>query len=539
MRSIWLMLLFMFVTDWIMRFHWNYIFNSATMKGLLKLPGHEQLDIVKRCRAEHPNLILRRLAQMVREHDNKTTGARSTSCQQTRDSTSFLSSHSIPQNGDLGAVSTYIRITENNEHNLIMNYYVEQFTYVLMSKSSSGYKLTDLKLRRKFILYLLVSLIVTMSHFLVPLICIGPAYLDYGLQVAGVWSSYLINASWSKPENTINSVDYKISSRIWPTSTQCQYMDFGYQGYESTIVQCTIPINEISGKFFIAIWFYTIINIAVVAYRFTTMLVILMNFKLTSKAFGAFYWPGARAEADALVGFRYRYARLLERLNHQHGVYPRQLGQSPQSTCSNSPAMSAREQKRHEANDLASCNGSRFSSSRNCGLFCFGHHILREHPDKVVCSLHNNQISLIGLPQPRRSAPDPNGIMEKRDDMNMYILFYLLYCRLKCSRVRMEFILKETHRVLYEYLDTLEAALELHSLPSNALPPVQREPGVSESTTQHEENNPHITDSNIDNSNMTFSNLANCMERLPVQMISSTANKIPTDETGAGNPQSA
>lgn len=234
MRSIWAVLIMMAICSYIAQRQWSAIFNNDILVALLKLPGYEELSLVKK-------------AQEVRCYELLTK----------------LEREGIKKAKESHSLYEIIKLIDgqDNECNHLLDYYPNQLLYTLLS----GKQLTNLKF--KLIKYSLVSTILTLLQFLLPLHFIGMEYLLYGWNYLVAWCQYTIKQLKNEDSHKeLNSVDYALSGRIFPLITQCEYRQFGLIGEESFVVRCMVPINEISGKIYAVLWWFICINIVIELY---------------------------------------------------------------------------------------------------------------------------------------------------------------------------------------------------------------------------------------------------------------------------------
>lgn len=443
MRSLWPLLILMAACSFVAKRYWAAIFQSESMITLLRLPGYKESKIASRVDEAQPYktlLSLRRNHQSRNMHEKSLSNPLSSRFDST--GTKFsdnLKLNANPESVDNKLIQTVIKIVgEENEHNGSVNGYVDQLLYFLLAQGTHDRAILGANLRAQVVMSQLVSSVLTSMQFILPLLVIGERYKYYGWMFAKLWLIY-VHKMLSDPDSTLslNSVDYTLSSQIWPTVTQCMFKQYGYRGQEVVNAMCIVSINEICSKLFVVIWWVVALNIVLEIYCLVTLLFCSLNHNLIKWTFGLRFWPGARKEADSIATFRYRHARVLERILKNS----RELGGSSDSL-----------------NDLGSHCSTEKSTIRCQTEKGQREEKLSYRPPGFCYKL------LKKLRRPvQATRQDRDGLREMKEDSNMYFLLYLLYLRLGSSRGEIEVVLKSTSRVLDSYLDFISHPSESNS----------------------------------------------------------------------------
>lgn len=341
MRSLWALLILMAICSYLAQRKWANIFTTDTLRALLQLPGSEELPLVRKAqelRAHEELMKLASVNQTITRNNNNNARSVAGDYQSHQRGTNFIEGSTSKQLifrdafGDQGQLFVHkidILVGDDNDHNHALDYYPNQLIYLLLMRKTSAYKLANLRLRRKLLAYSAWSLFLSSMQFVLPWCFIGRKYTLYGWNFARLAFHHILDqlsqssvpalatsssSSSSTQPQQVNSFDYELTSSIWPTSTQCEYKQFGLQGLERVVVQCTVPINEICGKLFAVIWWVVAINIAIELWCFAVLLLCSLNSSTIQASFGRRFWPGARAQAKIINTFRYRHASLLARV---------------------------------------------------------------------------------------------------------------------------------------------------------------------------------------------------------------------------------
>jgi len=429
MRSLWALLILMAICSFVAQRRWAAIFNNDSLRAILKLPGSEDMALVKRTQEARPYEILMQLGGAKRP-----------------------SQKTCSQVGLISCIETIeILIGDENMHSRTLDYHPNQLIYLLLSSRTSAYRLSGLKLKRQIILYSIYSFLLTSAQFLLPLFFIGDKYALYGFNFLKAWLNYATNSLLQSSGSNINSVDYELSARIWPTMTQCKYMQYGLQGHEYATVQCTVPINEICAKLFVVIWWFVVINIIIELASLCSILACSISFTTTKWTFGRRFWPRVRKQAETIVSFRYRNALLRRRLYNDPVGEASCLGEESGARLAavgeediKRAKLSEREKKKLEAEE------GRFSAeasldSKKWYLWC-----TRDLGMVLAC-----QCRKLANKGRRGRIEVEDGFKEYKEDSNILFLLYLLYLRTGCSRKRTETIIRMTGNALANYLEAL------------------------------------------------------------------------------------
>lgn len=505
----------MVVCSFIAQRKWASIFNNDILRALLKLPGHENMSLVKKAQQVNPYGFL---IYKLRESNNNTEQSRqhekeNLNCNlRNNDSNNRLQIELTPLSAKSKSNHSEIvdLLTGNeNEHSHTLDYYPNQLIYLLLARQTAAYKVSCLKLQRKLIFYSIWSLSLTSMQYIIPLSFIGEKYKLYGWNFFRLWLKTTIR-QLRNPRLNINSINYELSSSIFPTSVICDYKQFGLQGNESVKVQCTVSINEICSKLFVVIWWFVVINIIIEFYSLLCVLICSLNFGTIRWCTSRNKWPKARLEAKKLATFRYRHAVLFN--NHQRvkqqsveaittTTNQRDSKDEMKNSMSNKqsiyvqidPTISSGNLKGKDHNNLnellsltennnkqeadvcyeqkvelsekerkireAECEKS-FSSSNNCldskkwYLWCprdIGVYLLCK--GKKCGKRVKNSTK---LKKSTTQLEDEEGYEENEEDPNIYYLFYLLYLRLNKSSKKVERIIRMSSNALEKYLRNLD-----------------------------------------------------------------------------------
>lgn len=457
MHSIWMLLLLMGICSMLARRYWASIFERDSLIALLKLPSHEKLDLVKRVHKSPPYATL----LQIRDQRVQANNIGSVDCVDERPE-GLQKLRNLINMDQMKCVDTIVKLADESDDNLALDYYVNQLLYLLLANSATAYKISGLKLQSRMLKYQLLSLLLTSLQFILPRLFIGSKYTLYGWYFSHAWWDYLVNqffhsksAAASSPAEASpepNRVGYDISAQIWPTSTQCQYEQYGFQGVERVTVQCTVSINEICAKLFAIIWWFVTINLVVEFFSLFNLILSSLSYEITKITFSRRFWPKSRDESHTIANFRYQHNLLLSRLTNRSPTNHRDSSNSLNDEGSNSihDSIDIRERKRLEAaNDARNRQRAGENISRQ-NVFWYLFCKRSDSSDHDLLPFANNGKKLIN-----ESLPDENGFKEKCNDVNMLFLLYLLYLRLRCSRKKIQLVIRATTRALHIYLESL------------------------------------------------------------------------------------
>lgn len=444
MQSLWLLLLLMSLCSVIARRYYWSIFQRDSLVALLKLPGYHELPLVKCVQNSPPyTTLLRMRNQQQKKHGSRLTGGFKGEEKQIHETfdarQQLLSIISIEEPLN----ETIIKMSEENEHNITLDYYVNQLLYFLLAIRPAAYKISGLKLKSRLIKYHFVSVILSSIQFVLPRLFIGKKYNLYGWHFSEAWWDYIhkhiLNSDNSSEPN---QVTYDISAQIWPTSVMCQYEQFGYVQMERVTVQCTVGINEICAKFFAVIWWVIILSLLVEVYSFLIIIMSSLSYDITRNIFGYRYWPKVMDEVDNIATFRWQNNILISQLKNC-------ITNSQSSTNTSSDMINEADRKHLEAREEYN---SGFSSA-SCLSFISCLLPQHDHSELDFMSSEHHFV------RKTKSLPDENGFKETQHDSNMLFLLYLLCHRLRCSSKKTQLIIRATNRALLIYLDTLKESL--------------------------------------------------------------------------------
>lgn len=436
MRSLWALLILLSICSYFAQRKWASLFDNDVLQALLQLPGYKDSRLVRAADSARPYEMLALLSSDLEVELN--------------DKMMDPKVVELPRNEQ---VSHKIDIVDNyvNVYDHKLDYYPNQLTYLLLTKNAAAYKLSCLKLRRKLIIYSIYSTYFTLMQFILPLIFIGSEYLSYGWKFFVAFIKYILKLLTSNKPILDNSIDYELSSSIFPISTQCEYQQYGMAGeIEKVTVQCTVAINEICGKLFVAIWWFVVINIIIEFWSLFTLLVCSINFSTIRWTFGLRYWPHARKQADLIASFRYRRSVLLNNKNKFKTIRPisagnKQINQTNGHLATDkSVDLSDHEKKRLEAEGDNSPRSRTGSMSKRWYHWCM---------QDVCMPVAGATIRFICCCTNRRRQFLER---EAEKDINVYYILYLIYLRLGKSKSRIEEVIKMTSGVLCTYLDDLQ-----------------------------------------------------------------------------------
>lgn len=429
MRSLWALLILLSLCSYFAQRKWASIFDNDVLQALLQLPGWDESKLVKAADSAKPYEMLSLLSSNLDqelETDNDQVAL-------------------LPRNKRLSYKMDLVDQHANiYDHKL--DYYPNQLTYLLLTKNAAAYKLSCLKLRRKLIIYSMCSTCLTLMQFVLPLLFIGGEYVSYGWRFLVSFMSYIWKLLSSNVPILENSIDYELSSSIFPTLTQCEYQHYGMAGeIERVIVTCTVSINEICGKLFVAIWWFVVINIMIEICSMFMVIVCSVNSSTIRWTYGMRYWPGTREEADTIATFRCRRSEMIRR--HRELL--------PTHRPPINAIQNGHEKKRIEAEKTMEASGCEQSKRwyemglQDCLLSLF------KTITKIICCCTDRR---------RQSLEEEAG-----KDINIYYLLYLIYLRLGKSKSRVEEVIRMTATVLNTYLDDLQHENDNNKVKSHLL----------------------------------------------------------------------
>lgn len=463
MRSLWALLCLMAVCSYLAQRKWANLFNSNdVLRALLKLPGHEELRIVKkaeeargyenlvalpsnttatRSNSKHSDNGHRRVAELA-EFDIVDLIRRASE----QNAPNALGGVTKMANKMMQSAVQLLKSVEKisgkeNEHGHLLDYYPNQLVYMLLARDSC---VATLRLRKHMLAHALHSLLLTVMQFVLPWTFIGHHYTFYGYHYLVAWCMWaraqLGHLRSTTSDNTgemlarVNSIDYELSARIWPTSTSCEVSQYGYPKDETFTVQCTVPINEISAKMFAVIWWLVAINILVELYTAGWIVCCSLSVRALEWRCARAFWPKARAEARFVASFRHKRARALAKAAGGCGECAAGETTDSQSVDSGNSgrfALSERDKKRIEAIECRT--GARHTHAGRWRAY------LSDALDRSRCSYDVEAV--VGE--------------HNHEDADMYYLFYLLFLRLGRSQTKTTQIICMTARALSKYLDNL------------------------------------------------------------------------------------
>lgn len=302
MHSLWALFILLAILSYFAQRSWAMLFDNELLQALLDLNKSRELPLAKA--AQEARLYELLVGSQRRYSPTVAITALGPS--------SNLSSLEPAAKRNMVALTIEQMDRLDNKHDHTLDYYPNQLIYWLMSKSFSNHHLTTLKLRRHLVSHALLSTCIAISQFILPWTFIGNQYLDYGWNWLLVWLEHLqLQMSQSPDASRVNSIDYDLSARIFPTVVMCPYSRYGLVGDEHITVLCNVPINEICGKLFAVIWWFVVISIFIELYSLAFVLISSVNLSTLRWTLGHRYWPHARKQADVIASFRYKRALLL------------------------------------------------------------------------------------------------------------------------------------------------------------------------------------------------------------------------------------
>lgn len=491
MRSLWALLILMMVCSFVAQRRWASIFNNELLCALLKLPGYEKLNVVKRAQETKPyeklnNLTSEQVNKLILKQDMKGKQDRaSINMKEQKQHQLELVGLSKRKNQLLNVIE--VLTGAENEHNHTLDYYPNQLIYLLMARKTAAYRMSNLRLRRKMISYSIWSFSLTLMQYILPWAFIGDKYKLYGFNYFKIWLKYTLR-QLMKPRSTINSIDYELSSQIFPTSVACEYQQYGLQAPESATIQCTVSINEICSKLFMIIWWFVAINIIIELYSLACVAFCSINFATIRWCLSRNRWPQARQEAKRIATFRYRHATLLQEqlkdynlnnLNNSTAQVKQAVGadkleeksSTDESTKkANQKVNTSNHEKKISEAEAEKCSSNRCLGSKNWYLGCcidMGS-FLSGQARKCARKMCSNSFCSSLTRQKWKTVKDEDGYREVEEDPNIYFLLYLLHLRLNNSNKKMERIIKMTNSALDRYLENLEELCNLNSRKENS-----------------------------------------------------------------------
>lgn len=445
MRDIWALLILMAACSFIAQKRWSSIFSNDIMKAALKLPGHNDLELVKRAQEAKAYEMLMSLPYIngtkstTEEHlvdfQEKNTSRGAASEFSGGESTKLpLSASNSKQQHNLSARfdgSISILLGHQNEYNHVLDYYPNQLIYLLLAGKNASYKFYQLKLKQKLVLYSIWSFCLTALQFVFPCLLINH-YKLYGWRWLRTWLKIRMKIILGKASES-DTVEYQLSSQIFPISTQCQFEQYGLIGQERATIQCTVPINEISGKLFVVIWWVIVINIFIELYSLLISLLCASNTRALAEFFGRKFWRGSKKQAKVIATFRHKQAVLLSK-KAAFSV----ANEAAQSTSTEEATLpcNGKNKKEFQAKEEEAMKKWYLWCLRDIGL------VVRQRSKKV---------------NSKKAHGDGKGA--KSEDSDIYYLLYLFYLRLGRSQKKVEQIIKMTSSALSRYLEQLNKGL--------------------------------------------------------------------------------
>jgi len=445
-HSLWALIILLAACSYLAQRRWAALFDNDSLQALLQLSGHEDSKLARAAEQARPYELLSRMKRM-----------------QKFDMVSEKEDNPLTKD-DIIARKINMVDNYNNIYDHKLDCYPNQLIYLLLTNNPTTYRYTNLKLRTRLIWYSLCSASLSLMQFFLPMSFIGNEYKYYGLEYANLLKNYLLEIF--KGHNfvsSVNSIDYLLSMTIFPTVTNCHYSQHSLTGETETfVVQCTVAMNEICGKLFVAIWWMVLLSLALELWSLSILTLGALNFKLTSVLFGYRFWPGARREAELIASFRYRRAKLMKKCAEMRAIrnqLRQAAGKLPlkssnirdDSRCSHvNELLSEREKKKIEAEGRLT-NRLSYSSEtyrdEGCLVSCFKCVIraVKKFVKGALCCI---------------TEDDEIHEIQSEVEINMFYLLYLLYLRLGSSRSRVEDVIKMTAVALDNYLTDLEACCD-------------------------------------------------------------------------------
>ena len=428
MRFYWTLLILIGLCSYLARRRWSALFQDDILQALLRLPGAAENRIAKAAENARPYELLAMLPHDIGEELDRKVKRNPKFAEMSQNE---RVSHTI------AIVDKHANIYDHQ-----LDYYPNQLTYLLLTKEAAAYKLSSLKLRAKLISHCILSTCFTLMQFALPLLIIGDEYTLYGWTYLSALLTYLDSAS----SLSANSIDYELSPRIFPLSTQCEYKQYGQTGeIESYHLQCTAAINEISSKLFATIWWFVILSLLAEFWSLLELVLCSLNFATVRWTFGWRFWPGARQEANFIATFRHRRSMVLNR-GRRNKLLMANKSKGPADIV-RVAELSGGERKRLEADSSSIRHRDDYLSDEDY------------YKNQNICSKLVRPIAnlICGASDERHGRPLG---AELERDINVFYLLYFIYLRLGSSRTRVEEVIRMTSSVLSSYLEDLGTHLE-------------------------------------------------------------------------------
>ena len=443
---------------------WANLFKNDTLQAVLRLPGFEESRLVRAAEQARPYEMLSRM--------KRDLGSELAWLELEQRAASPLSSSE--------RVSRKIAMVDNHSdiYNHQLDYYPNQLIYLLLTTNTKAYRLAELKLRSGLIFYSLGSAGATVAQFLLPVAFVGAEYELYGWNYLGVLGKYLGQLLVARaPLSHVNTIDYDLSSRIFPTLTQCMRRSNAITGNEDVVVvNCYVGANEICAKLFALIWWLVVVNIVLELWSLLMISFSGLHFELTSCLFGFRYWPAARDQAYAIATFRHRRAALARDLRRAAELRD-QLAKSSRANNLLECQIARSPLGKLELNKLGAHEAKHLEAGlkHKAKLSKYSHDEQEEEEEDDDDSLRHGDsaktlvwLCLTGLgsalKRPLETIVDWLTLKRRRKfgrepskDINIFYLLYLLYLRLGSSRSKVEEVIWMTSVALENYLVDLEA----------------------------------------------------------------------------------
>lgn len=436
MRSYWPLLILLAVCSHLAQKRWAAIFQNETLKALLQLAGSAELRQVRAAESAKPYEMLSALSRDLDQEFARRLDEGPRAAELSRNE----------------RVSRRLELVDNyvNIYDQALDYYPNQLTYLLLTRNVASYKLSCLKLRYKLLQHALLSCLLSLAQFLLPLAFLGRDYALFGWDYLSALARYMLKQLTSDSCCLDNTIDYELSSRIFPTSVQCHYRQLSYTGsVESLSIQCTIGINEISAKVFAIIWWVVAVSLAVELGSLLALLVCSLNRSTISRTFGERFWPRAVYQANLIAQFRHRRSLLMSR--QQQGGPPKLASPvhlvSGGKRATGAPLAGSQDEQLRRKKALESNLSYNLDMGDGSG---------RSRANKWCLRGVVQALGWTGMPCD--SAKRQKRLeREAERDINIYYLLYLLYLRLGSSKSKVEQVIRMTACALSNYLVELEA----------------------------------------------------------------------------------
>lgn len=460
---------------------WSAVFNNETMQAVLKLPGFQESPLVKAAEQIKPLEILSLNARDVHTDQHLKSPAINKLDSNVASDEKFSHNNKVIQR-----IQLLHSVANLYDHRL--DYYANQLVYYLLTSQTKAFRMACPKLRSKLVIYSLNSFFCSLAQYFIALAFFGVEFRYYGwIFLVQLWSYISELARYLGVRNArlfpIITVDYHLSQHMFPTVTQCEFQQTSIDGMlDEKSVLCLAPVSEISAKAFMVLWWLVVISIVLELYSLCIILIGSLSHKLASRIYGCMYWPETKREANFVASFRSRRSILFNRC-HRLRVMGRQLDQGNLSTMSKLYSKSSPANKQHIEGQLAmpnnNNNSKHLSEREKKRLEAESHLRGRQHPARMqrtrtasgdsqperlwwplallveVCSTIGRLVARVAccLRNRRRKFYEE----EKRFDVNVFYIMYLLYIRLGCSRAQVEEVIRNTSEALGHYLNDLES----------------------------------------------------------------------------------